>query len=284
MNYFGRLNKKYLLFWIIVISTLVLAGIAVLAFFLVNERKVSLPPLSITTLVDAPTKIEQKIFGYSANGSPIEGYEIGDGPNVVLLIGAMHGNELGSAYLLDKLITEIKADPRLVSKSKKLIIIPVTNPDGYSVADKFNGNGVNLNLNFDTPGWAKYGPQGTYAGEKPFSEPESKTIKKIVEQYKPMMMISYHTAGGIVSPENDALSATLGRWYASKTGYLYFDDAMAAAESVDWDFSGTATMWFVENMAKPAITVELTNHNSGDWSINKGALIELIFSSGVPVD
>lgn len=284
MNYFRKINKKYLLFWTIVISIVVLVEIGFQTYFLFHKNALSLPSLNITTLVESPVKIEQKVFGYSAKDKPIEGYEIGNGPNVILLIGAIHGNELGSAYLLDQLIAEIKADPRLVSKSKKLIVIPVVNPDGYAVAEKFNGNGVNLNLNFDTPGWANYGPQGTYAGQSPFSEPESQTIKKVVEQYKPIMMISYHTAGGLVSPENSTSSVVLGKWYAEKTGYIYYDDATAAAENVDWDFSGTATMWFIDTMAKPAITVELTDRNKGDWSINKGALIELIFSSGVPID
>jgi len=284
MNYFGRVNKKYLIFWIIFISIILLAEIGLQVYFLVNKNSLSLPALNSTTLIDSPAKIEQKVFGYSAKGSPINGYEIGNGSDVVLLIGAIHGNELGSAYLLDQLVLEIKADPRLVSRSKKLIIIPVVNPDGYAVSNKLNGAGVNLNLNFDTTGWANYGPLGTYAGPNPFSEPESQVIKKVVEQYKPILMISYHTAGGIVSPEDGEQSAVLGKWYSGKTGYVYFDDAVAAAENVDWDFSGTATMWFVESVAKPAITVELTDHNRGDWSINKSALIQLIFSEGVPVD
>jgi hypothetical protein len=61
----------------------------------------------------------------------------------------------------------------------------------------------------------------------------------------------------------------LARWYAGETGYTYFDDG-------SWDYSGTATKWFVETTGKPAITVELSSNDSSDWNINQKALTELV--------
>jgi len=83
-------------------------------------------------------------------------------------------------------------------------------------------------------------------------------------------MISFHSHGDLVSPEAGDASVGLAKWYAEKTGYVYFED---------WDYPGTATKWFVETTNKPAITVEISQDLQSDWEINKGALLELISSS-----
>lgn len=215
--------------------------------------------------------IVERIFGVSTAGKEVKGFEAGSGQECILIFAAIHGNEMGTADLLNKLVDEIKAKPSLVSSSKKLIIIPVLNPDGfYDREDKLNANEVNLNLNFRTSDWKPYGPEGQFAGAEPFSERESRLLKEIVEKYKPTSMISFHSQGAIVSPElNHEPSAVLAKWYSEKTGYLYVDEA-------SWDYPGTATKWFAETYNKAAITVELTNHSESDWAINKPVLIELI--------
>ena len=242
-------------------------------YFLVTEKLINAPSSAIAAPISQPTNIVNKVFGYSVKGKPIEGYEIGSGTDVILLIAAIHGNETGTADLLNQLVVEIKSNPNIVSKTKKLIIIPVVNPDGYDVGQKFNANGVNLNLNFDTPRWANYGPGGTYAGLKPFSETESQAIRQVVLDYKPSMMISYHAEGAIVTPEEFTSSIALATWYASKTGYTYVDTSNS-----DWNFWGTATLWFVDTTNNPSITVELTTLTGSDWDINKEALNEIISS------
>ena len=259
-------NYKIILFWIAILAIIIFVDCCLRLYLFSEENKIK------------KIEIEQKVFGYSVLGKPINGYEIGNGANIVLLIGATHGNERGSGYLLNKLVAEIKNDTKIISKNKKIIIIPIVNPDGYAIYQKFNANGVNLNLNFGTIKWENYGPQGTYAGSVPFSEIESQTIKKVVEQYSPTMMISYHASGAIVVPEEGASSMALAKWYAKKTGYIYYDDASAIVDNLNWDFPGTATKWFVESTGKPAITVELTSLYESDWEINKNVLLDIISS------
>ena len=126
---------------------------------------------NLPIIVNAPQdiKIEKKIFGYSAANTPIEGYQIGDGQEVLLFFGAIHGHEKGTGDLLGKLVEELRLSPALVPKNKKIVIIPIVNPDGYAKGiDILNANGVNLNLNFDTSGWQPYGKEGTFAGKEPF--------------------------------------------------------------------------------------------------------------------
>ncbi|MDP2648238.1 MAG: M14 family zinc carboxypeptidase [Candidatus Yanofskybacteria bacterium] len=251
------------------LATLPLAILGYVLFSTASDREPRYEMAQATP--DQGIEIRQKIFGYSEAGKEIMGYEIGNGDDGLFLFAAIHGNEMGTADLMNELIEEIKADPNLVSPKKRLVIIPIANPDGYyDRVDKLNANEVNLNLNFKTIEWQQYGAEGTFAGEDPFSEKESQVIKRIVEQYRPNMMIAFHSQGALVSPEEGESSVRLGKWYADKTGYEYFDE---------WDFHGTATRWFWEITGKPAITVELTDHMESDWEINKEALLELISSN-----
>ncbi len=233
-----------------------------------NEVAVSNQQLA---LVDQETSIEKKIFGLSATGRPIEGYVIGSGPETIFMFGSIHGNEMGTTDLLNRLIQTIKDKPELVSSQKRLIVVPIANPDGYyDRTDKYNAHGVNLNNNFDTTGWAQYNPDGYYAGPHPFSEIESIVLKLIVEQYEPDMMLAFHARGALTSPESSQESIDLAKWYADETGYKYY---------TEWDYSGTATKWFTETTGKPSITVELRQYLKSDWEINKGVLLKLISSS-----
>lgn len=217
---------------------------------------------------DEKIKIDRKVFGYSVQGRAIEGYEIGSGENNLLMIAAMHGSEMASSDLLNRFVLELALDPSIVSKTKKLIIVPIVNPDGYfERGDKLNGNGVNLDLNFNTSDWQKYGPEGTYAGSEPFSEAESQVIEKIVEQYRPLAMISFHSYGNLVSPEAGESSIKLANWYIGKTGYEYYDI---------WDYPGTATKWFAQTTGNAAVTIELSKDPANNWKINKEALFELV--------
>lgn len=219
-------------------------------------------------------KIEKKVFGQSAQGRSIEGYEIGSGENEIFMFASIHGNEMGTADLLNRLVLEIALKPGLVSAANRLIIIPVANPDGYQERpDKLNANGVNLNLNFGTSAWEQYGPEGNYAGPEPFSEIESRILRDLVLKYKPKVMISFHSHGNLVSPEANDLSEALAKWYSAKTGYEYYSL---------WDFSGTATKWFTETTGNPAITVEISKDYQSDWEVNKEALLELISSDKWP--
>lgn len=231
---------------------------------------------TIETVETATTDefIDEKVFGYTSSGREISGYVIGNGENVIFLFGSIHGNEMGTADLLETLVDTIKADNTLVSTDYTLVVIPIANPDGYyDRTDKLNANEVNLNLNFATSDWEQYGPEGTYAGDYAFSESESQTIAKVVEDYDPNFMIAYHSYGSLVNPEcYHGPSQELAWWYAEMTGYTYFDDD-------SWNYTGTATKWFVETTGNAAITVELTDNSSSDWSTNKNVLLTLIGGS-----
>ncbi len=242
-----------------------------LAFKINNKDNLNLS-VAETTTTTTKGFVEKKTFGYAETGRAIEGFDIGNGEDVLLFFGSIHGNEMGTADLLNRLVETVSSNTNLVNSSKRIVVIPILNPDGYyDRVDKLNSNGVNLNLNFATSDWQQYGPDsGDYAGSQPFSEAESRVLKRIVEEYKPNVMISFHSQGYLVNPEyGHQPSIDLAKWYSEKTGYTYFNDE-------SWDYPGTATKWFMETTGNAAITVELTSHSESDWDINKNALIELI--------
>lgn len=226
------------------------------------------PVAPATPEIEAPLVVE-RAFGQTTLGRDITGYEIGAGDECLLFFGGIHGTEKGTVTLMEQLVDEIKAHPDIVPAGKRLVIIPLTNPDGYfDREDKLNANGVNLNRNFATDDWVvQEGDEETYAGEEPFSEVESRIVREVTNQCDPSMMIAFHSQGALVSPESNESSLALAEWYAAHTGYEYFDE---------WDYAGTATRWFVETTGKAAITVELTNHVDSDWEMNKPALLEII--------
>jgi len=227
--------------------------------------------------VEAPAAkvetVEKQTFGYSTAGKPITGYVFGTGTETTLMFGSIHGNEMGTANLLNTLVKYIQNNPSSVASSQRVVIIPILNPDGYfDRTDKLNANGVNLNLNFGTSDWAMYGSEGQYAGPAAWSEVESRILRTVVEEYLPTRMISYHSNGSLSNPESAEVSQELAWWYAVESGYYYFADP-------SWDYSGTATKWFEETYKKAAITVELNDHYMNDWNMNKKPMLELLSGS-----
>jgi cytochrome b involved in lipid metabolism len=219
------------------------------------------------------SKIEKKVFGVSTNNRPIEGYVMGSGENTIFLFSAIHGDEKNTTELLNEFVQEIQSNQELIHESKKIVVMPIANPDGYfERTDNLNTNEVNLNRNFETAKWDKYDPNGSFAGVKPFSEPESKVIQQVVEEYEPDIMIAFHAQGGVIAPEEDSASIALANWYGEKTGYTYYGE---------WQYTGTATGWFLETRQKPSITVELSNHEESDWDINREALLALVSSEHI---
>ncbi len=237
----------------------------------------AIPDADVNTSSDTPSGEETsesfaktRTFGVSEKGREIEGYELGTGSECLLFFGGIHGNEKGTVVLLEQLADEVIAKPELVAPTKRVVIIPLLNPDGYSEGIyRDNTNGVNLNRNFLTTGWTANPDTTTFAGLQPFSEAESSVLRDVVEECQPSLMLAFHSQGGVVSPELGKDSMALAEWYIAKTGYAYYND---------WDYPGTATKWFTETTGKPALTVEITNHIESDWEINQDALLQLINS------
>ena len=133
-------------------------------------------------------------------------------PLSVFVLANEHGhwgdNKVPSISLMRmaKDLCENRENPFLqwLKENAMLTIIPVGNPWGYdpsagnSGAGYNNSRGVNINRNYDTPGWAgsdnNYG-DGTTFGEYPGSEVETQHIMNTMHMCKAKVGLSMHGLG-----------------------------------------------------------------------------------------
>lgn len=112
-------RKKYLVLAILALF------ISVGSYFIISSKnKTAEARAQLEREEQESKKIEKKTFGYSVKGRPIEGYEIGNGQNTILLLASIYGNEIGTADLLSKFVEEVKANPSLISKTKQFVFNP----------------------------------------------------------------------------------------------------------------------------------------------------------------
>lgn len=123
----------------------------------------------------------------------------------VLVVGAIHGDELTSGSLALHWLERALKDPAGIHWR----FIPVLNPDGLIAkpARRVNASGVDLNRNFPTSNWEnesrKYWERTRkdprrWPGSKPLSEPESHFLHADIERFQPDIIVSIHAPYGMV--------------------------------------------------------------------------------------
>ncbi len=124
----------------------------------------------------------------------------------VLVVGAMHGDELTSGALAMHWIGLAEQTRRPVHWR----FIPVLNPDGLLAKKptRVNARGVDLNRNFNTPDWLADAPRywrertrkdpRRWPGTEPLSEPESLFLHTQLEEFNPHLVVSIHAPYGVL--------------------------------------------------------------------------------------
>jgi protein MpaA len=135
----------------------------------------------------SPLDTQAEIIGQSVQNRPVECFRFGSGPEAILVLAAIHGNESAGTPLTYKLIDQLQKDRRLL-QNRTILIIPRANPDGYAVGTRDNINEVDLNRNFPAANRINITEYGT----RPLSEPEALSLKEIVEAYRPARVVSIH--------------------------------------------------------------------------------------------
>jgi hypothetical protein len=219
-------------------------------------------------------------YGTSYGGRPLLAYRCGNGPSVRAIIGGIHGGyEWNTVVLVERMLAYLQARPDLVPEAVTLYIIPCANPDGYAAGTdrthgRMNGNGVDLNRNWDY----KWQPRATHgqwpvdAGDSPFSEPETATLRDLILDRGVEAAIFYHSAmARIFHGMETANSATdeLAEVVSLATGY-------AVAASVPGQVTtGDAVDW-MSAQGLAGIEVELTTHQEIEWSRNLRGLMAFL--------
>lgn len=119
----------------------------------------------------------------------------------ILAIGGIHGDELTSISVVFRWLDWIGQPD---AASYKWRVIPLANPDGLKAkpSTRTNGNGVDLNRNFQTADWDKdarnYWNNRTrrdprrYPGKTAGSEIETRWLQAQIEEFRPDLIISVH--------------------------------------------------------------------------------------------
>ncbi len=213
-----------------------------------------------------------------------------DSPKHLLFVGGIHGGyEWNSVILAYTFMDYLKVNPDFVPTNFTITVIPSVNPDAvFMVVGKegrftsedvststkvlararFNADSVDLNRNFD----CKWQPKSTWqsktvsAGTSTFSEPEAKALRDYVATFQPEAVVFWHSQsnavyasqckGGILPVTLDIMNAyaKASKYPAVKT----FDAYVTTGAADDW----------LASIGIPAITVELSSHNTIEWARN----------------
>ena len=170
----------------------------------------------------------------------------------VLVVGAMHGDELSSASVALHWIHHALQD----AADTHWRFIPVLNPDGLLArpSRRTNARGVDLNRNFPTPGWHReakvYWEQRTrkdprrWPGPDPLSEPESRYLHAEMARFDPHLIVSIHAPYGVLDFDGPGVPPPqLGRLYLDQVGI----------------FPGSLGNYGGVHRGIPVVTVELPN-------------------------
>ncbi len=152
-------------------------------------------------------------IGYSAGSEPMWSVTVGTGAPTVFVLAGLHAMEhVGPAAALA--LIEHAANGAAAWSRRRLVVVPVGNPDGYLACERMlasgrrrfvrrNRRGVDLNRNFAV-GWDDsyylnrllrplFAP-----GDAPLSEPETRAVDRVVARERPAYAVSLHAFGEVI--------------------------------------------------------------------------------------
>ena len=129
----------------------------------------------------------------SVEGRSIEVVSLGAGPRTILIAATIHGDEHAGTPLVRELERHLREHPELLT-GRRVVLVPVVNPDGFERKRRRNANGVDLNRNFPTANFRA----GRSGGPEPLSEPESTALFRLIEEVAPVAAVSIHQPLGCI--------------------------------------------------------------------------------------
>jgi hypothetical protein len=221
-------------------------------------------------------------IGTSIQGRPIIAYVFGSGSTTMLFTGAIHGNEVSAKRLMDNWINELEAKVDQIPAGRRVVIIPVVNPDGYVLGSRANARGVDLNRNWDVSDWqaditnTANQPLPGGGGSAPMSEPETQALAAFTQSTRPRLTMSFHAKAAVVIGNQAADSVSLATEYARITGY--YQGTGQSSTIFAYQITGTYDDWILEKLGLASVLVELSSATDPQWSRNKPALWAMLGS------
>jgi protein MpaA len=190
-----------------------------------------------------PAEPTKSVIGKSLQGASIPCEVFGSGSDVLMVIATIHGNEAAGTPLLAAFGEWLRSHPDELA-GRKVVLLPLVNPDGYAAGERFNSRGVDLNRNFPAGNWRV--EKVSLHGETPLSEPESRAIMRAICEYFPDRIVSIHQPVACVDYDGPAEKLA---------------EAMAAAGPLPVNRlggqPGSLGSFIGETLGKPIVTWEL---------------------------
>lgn len=194
--------------------------------------------------------------------------------NYLYLIGGVHGDEVEGVYLLKELFQWLKTEHSL--KDIPIIVVPILNVDGYKNQTRVNGHLVDLNRNLPTKDWLSSCKEPRYnPGPHALSEPENQFLVKLMEKYRPGLIISFHTWKPILNYNGDCKDVA---------EFISDFNHYEMASDIGYPTPGSLGTYAVEKYECPVLTFEcpeLKNHKESlkeIWLENETGL-KMLFTS-----
>jgi protein MpaA len=191
-----------------------------------------------------PTR-SAEVFGHSTQGRPIRVHRLGDADSrdKVLVVGCIHGDEEAGIAVTRRLVR--LSPPRAFD----LWVVHNVNPDGRRLGVRQNGRGVDLNRNFGSE-WIPIGQRWDpeYSGPYPWSEPETRAVRRLVKRVRPDITLWFHQPQTLVRAWGGSVPAA--RAYARFSAMVFRRIRWPHGTAPNWQnhrFPGTAS--FVVELA-----------------------------------
>ena len=202
------------------------------------------------------------VLGKSVQGRVVKALRLGDrdAKRKALVVGVIHGDEDAGLKVVRRLRRRWAG-----IRGVDLWTVYSVNPDGLAHDGRKNARGVDLNRNFSFD-WSGAEPRGSgyYAGPFPFSEPESKLVRRLINRLRPSVTIWYHQPWGqVLAPcRGDARAE---RRYSQIAG-------LPLKRCRGEHLSGTATKWQEHRFPRTtAFVVELRPGAVGRRAVRRNA-------------
>ncbi len=214
-------------------------------------------------------------IGYSSRGRAISAYYFGNGGTSVLYVGAIHGSEGSSSYILQDWIQYLEQNAKKIPADRQIVVVPTLNPDGLAAGSRNSATNVNLNRNFATNDWKKdiNDTNGTLAGgggKEPMSEPETKAIAALANRLRPRLTLSYHAVGSVAIANGAGISNSAAAAYA--TGVGYNNGTGNSTEIFQYEITGTFDDWLAQRLGAGSVVVELGSYQYRNFSHHSAAM------------
>ncbi|URA11139.1 DUF2817 domain-containing protein [Thermospira aquatica] len=208
-----------------------------------------------------------EVVGRSVRGREIKAFSYGKGSETILFVGGIHGDEPQGVEILNRFRKVVANNPSLV-RGLKVVIVPNANPDGFRRRTRQNAHGVDINRNFPTRSYVtNYQKKAYYPGTRAGSEPETKVLMKLIQRFKPSLVVTIHAQLHCMMVEGNV-------WDLAKRMQYY--NHYPVVSELGYETPGSFGQYCVER-GIPMITLEVPRlPHDALWEQNRRALLEVL--------